>query len=206
MTQQHNIIDIAKLGESKISHPVEVIEQFQQSSDYRPNIEPKFTNPIKLNENTMNNFDIFNGFMIPQHFKKANSFYMCCLYIIDTSIAANKLINAKMILKSFRNDLIKHLTSEKQLYKKLGFNKKRTLTPEKLSEYLTEEDSINVEVLTYLSRLLKNDFVIMNKKNTSITKKDHTTTCIFKVFGDNFAVYHTVVENDNLPNILNNLK
>lgn len=203
------MINVERLGQSKIRHPVDIIEDFQQGSNtIQTPMNPLFTNPIKTGKNTMNNFkeEIINNkeFLTPIHFKGTDSFYMCCLYFIDKSTPCVKLIDAKVTLKLFKRDLIKHLTSEKNLYIKLGFNRKKKLTPELLESYIDNNDSIDINVATYLSRLLKIDFVFINhnKKPTVISKKEHTESIIFINNDENYKVHKNKVNNTELDKFL----
>lgn len=187
------MINFCNLGPSKVTHPLNVIKDLEQGSPL-PEYKVEFVNPIKNYDHIMNTFsNKDDNYIYPIHFTKADSFYMCCLFIIGESIAASKLIDAKVILKSFRNDLKHHLTSEKNLYKKLNFSKRSTLSVDQLKDYLgNNEEDINENVYTYLSRLLKNDFVVIqNKHITHISKKSHTHTYIFKIITteDNTIVF-----------------
>lgn len=187
------MINFCNLGPSKVTHPLNSIAELEQGSS-SPEYKATFVNPIKDYDHLMNTFvDNDTNYIYPLHFSKADSFYMCCLFIIGESIAASKLVDAKVTLKSFRHDLQHHLTSEKNLYKKLNFSKRSTLTSDQLKGYLgVKESNINDNVYTYLSRLLKNDFVVIhNKQITHISKKAHTQTYIFKVITteDNTEVF-----------------
>jgi hypothetical protein len=185
------MIDFCKLGSSQVTHAIQIVEDLEQQSSLTDEEKNTFNiyNPVTKLEHIMNNFDHIDEFVIPSFFSGADSFYMCCLHIIDKTIAITKLIDAKVILKSFKRDLSYHLDSEKSVYKKLGFNKRKKLT----IDYIRSE--INNTVLDeivyiYLSRLLKFDFIIIQGRSnvTHISKKSHTSTYIFKLEDNKYSV------------------
>jgi hypothetical protein len=194
------MIDFCKLGNSQVIHTIQTIDDLEQNSTikYEKN-SCNIYNPVTKFEHIMNNFDNSDDeFVIPSFFSGADSFYMCCLHIIDKTIAITKLIDAKVILKSFKRDLAHHLDSEKAVYKKLGFNKRKKLTVDYIrsiisNDYLEDDDIVYI----YLSRLLKFDFIIIKGNSTPIhiSKKAHTATYIFKIEDNKYSVLKEAKQN-----------
>lgn len=90
-------------------------------------------------------------------------------------------------LKEFKEELVKNLTNEKQLYKAFGFSKKRSCTVEDLSNAIMGKSvEKSADAMTYLAKLSNARIIIVNID--ALSRVDYAygddTTCIFFAYDD----------------------
>ena len=98
-----------------------------------------------------------------------NTMLQIFLHLLEPKTTLIKREDIDIQLKSFKESLAKELDSEKQLFKKFGFSRKRTCDiddfKKKLTQIITDTVPFDNDVLTYLSKLSKRDVVVFDVKN-----------------------------------------
>jgi len=86
-----------------------------------------------------------------------NTFLMLCLHLIDAKTSLLRVEDVAKTLEEFKMDLAKNLDNDKNLYKKFGFTRKRTLSIVKMKDEMRAPDTDDVytcEHFLYLAKLL----------------------------------------------------
>lgn len=108
------------------------------------------------------------------------------LYLVDPKVSLLKADDASSVTDRFVQDACDNLEGEAQLYKKLGFSRKRSLTVQALRECLSGNDQALVaceEAVMYLSTLAKTRFVLFDPEacvRTEVGSPDHPVRLFVK--------------------------
>lgn len=103
-------------------------------------------------------------------FLKSNSFYKKVLSIIDPTVDIFPENTMVETLEKFKNDLANNLSNEKQLYKKLGYSRKRSSSIDKMKDALKHKDGdkeLYNDIYDYISKLLKKQMTIIKVMEAS---------------------------------------
>lgn len=154
------------LGSSKVNLNIQSSSTFAQGMPITGK-QTEFVNLFDLigKQNIeMNDFIDREGYVFPSR-AKGNTFIMLLLHLIDQKTSLLKLSDALNALTSFKIDLSKNLDNEKQLWKKFGFHRKRTLNLEKVKSDLTSEHTDSIlghEHYLYFAKLVGMEFIVVN--------------------------------------------
>lgn len=106
-----------------------------------------------------------NGFCRVYDKLIGNRFLYSTLQIADPKVSILKLDGLLSAISKFKEDLAKNLGGEKNLFKKLGFSRKKTLTLETMQKIINADDfdsKVTTDVMTYIAKLLKINICILD--------------------------------------------
>jgi hypothetical protein len=155
--------------ESVLSKPTAIPPQppaYHEVNEIHEINELKYSNSIKL---TKIDEPIIQGYTTDGDFitfnYPNNTFISACLHLIDSTLSVLPLNSIKKTVDDFKIDLAKNLDNDKQLYKKFGFSRKRSITIDGMKAFLTGDNTdtnFMVEVFTYMAKLLQKNICIVD--------------------------------------------
>ena len=124
-----------------------------------------------------------------------NTLVFFILQAIDSKVGVLKIEDVHAELSKFKKDLAKNLGSDKQLFKKYGFSRKKTLNLESMQTAIDVQNSdasMTDDIIMYLAKLAKINMCIIN---STFERKDvecgdeMSRWLVFKQSSEGYALY-----------------
>jgi hypothetical protein len=131
-----------------------------------------------------------------------DTFLTMCLNIIDPNICILTKEGVKKHIDPFKVDLAKNLDNDKQLYKKFGFSRKKSINIDSMKSFFNQENTdlnITPEVFTYLSKLLQKNICIVDFSLIVRSDYVHDVLSDWIMFKFENNKYNLYCGKDNIP-------